>query len=240
MIFNLDGTPPDIGFPDASLAEAEPNGLLAVGGDLSPQRLLNAYGRGIFPWYSAGQPILWWSPTPRMVLYPAEFHHSRSLRRSLRQRGYEVSVDQAFEHVIRGCAAPRDGTPGTWLVDEMIDAYVALHAARVAHSIEVWLGHELVGGLYGIALGQMFFGESMFSRRTDASKVAMAWLAELATEHPFQLIDCQVYNDHLASLGARTISRELFRRTLAQATQADASTFGGQPRRPASRLRAAT
>jgi len=239
VIFDLDGTPPDIGFPDVTLAETEPNGLLAIGGDLSPQRVLGAYRRGIFPWYSAGQPILWWSPAPRMVLYPGELHVSRSLRKSLRRRGYEVSLNQAFADVIRACAAPRDAQPGTWLLPEMIDAYGELHRAGFAHSIEVWLGEELVGGLYGIALGQMFFGESMFSRKTDGSKVAIALLAELSLKQPFRLIDCQVYTEHLASLGAREISRELFQATLEQGTAAPARPLDRLPRRPARLLEAA-
>ncbi len=239
MIFDLDGTPPDIGFPDAGLAETDPNGLLAIGGDLSTERLLNAYAYGVFPWYSVGQPILWWSPAPRMVLFPAELHVSRSLRRSLRHRRYELSVDLAFEAVIRGCAAPRDGHPGTWLVPEMVAAYIALHRAGFAHSIEVWLEDDLVGGLYGVAIGQMFFGESMFSRQTDASKAAMSLLVEIAAEHPFQLIDCQVYTDHLASLGAREIDREQFQQAVHAATRAPTPTLGVRARRPAADLRCA-
>ena len=237
MIFDLDGTPRDIGFPDTRLAESDPNGLLAIGGDLSLERLLNAYAQGVFPWYSHGQPILWWSPAPRMVLYPGELHVSRSLRRSLRRRGYELSVNQSFEAVIRACAAPRDTHPGTWLVPEMISAYLTLHAAGYAHSIEVWLDEELVGGLYGVALGQVFFGESMFSRQTDASKAAMSLLAEIAAEHPFQLIDCQVHTDHLASLGAREIDRELFQQSVYSATRATAPALGRRRRRPAAELR---
>jgi len=239
VIFDLDGTAPDIGFPDTRLAESDPNGLLAIGGDLSQERVLNAYRRGIFPWFSAGQPILWWSPAPRMVLYPDELHISRSLRRSLRRRAYQVSVNQAFEAVIRACAAPRATQSGTWLVPEMIASYAALHHAGFAHSVEVWRGDELAGGLYGIALGQVFFGESMFSRRTDASKVALVLLAELAMAHPFQLIDCQVYTEHLASLGAREISREHFQATLQQATRAPAARLGRLSRRPAADLRSA-
>ena len=237
MIFDLDGTPADIGFPDTRLAESDPNGLLAIGGDLSLERLLKGYAHGVFPWYSHGQPIHWWSPAPRMVLYPDELHVSRSLRRSLRRRGYEMTVNQSFGGVIRACAAPRDAHPGTWLVPEMISAYIALHEGGYAHSIEVWRDDELVGGLYGVALGQMFFGESMFSRQTDASKAAMSLLAEIATEHPFQLIDCQVHTDHLASLGAREIDRELFQRTVHSATQATAPTLGRHGRRPAAELR---
>lgn len=222
MIFDLDQTPPDIGFPPTRLAETDPNGLLAVGGDLSTTRLLNAYRRGIFPWYNEDQPILWWSPAPRMVLYPEEIHVSRSLRRSMRQRGYAVGVDQAFAAVVEGCAAPRAGVRGTWLLPPMRAAYQALHAAGHAHSIEVWHGDDLVGGLYGVAVGQLFFGESMFSRRDDASKIALAFLAELASSQPYRLIDCQVYNPHLASLGAREISREAFEAVLADAVAAPA------------------
>lgn len=239
MIFDLDGTPPDIGFPDVSLAETEPNGLLAVGGDLSQERLLQAYRHGIFPWYSAGQPILWWSPAPRMVLYPAEFHVSRSLRRSLRKGGYEVSVNLAFEQVIRACALPRDHQ-GTWLLDEMIASYIALHRSGYAHSVEVWRGNELAGGLYGVAMGRIFFGESMFSRHTDASKVAMALLTEIATQHPFHLIDCQVYTGHLASLGAREVSREVFQQTIEGAVAAPTPPLGRRSARPAASLGWAT
>ncbi len=230
MIFDLDGTPPDIGFPDIALAETDPNGLLAIGGDLAPERLLAAYRQGIFPWYGIGQPILWWSPAPRMVLFPEELHISRSLRRTLRREPFEVSVDQAFDAVIRACAAPREQNPGTWLVTEMIAAYNALHRAGHAHSIEVWRGAELAGGLYGIAIGQVFFGESMFSRYTDASKVALSLLAHVARDLPFRLIDCQVYTDHLASLGAREISRERFREQLTQATHTETPPFGARPR----------
>lgn len=217
MIFDLDHTPTDCAFPDTRLAEVEPNGLLAVGGDLREARLLNAYRHGIFPWYSAGQPILWWSPTPRMVLFPAEFRMSRSLRRTLRNRGYQLSVDQEFDAVIQGCAAPREAAAGTWLVTPMIRAYQGLHRAGHAHSIEVWHDQELVGGLYGMAIGRAFFGESMFSRRTDASKCALALLVDLARRQPFSLIDCQVYTPHLASLGAREIDRRDFEQALQQA-----------------------
>jgi leucyl/phenylalanyl-tRNA--protein transferase len=237
VIFDLDGTPPDIDFPDIRLAETDPNGLLAIGGDLSQERVLRAYRLGIFPWYSAGQPILWWSPAPRMVLYPRELHVSRSLRKSMRRRGYEVSTNQSFEAVIRACAAPRDTQSGTWLVPEMIESYVGLHRAGFAHSVEVWRGDELVGGLYGIAIGQMFFGESMFSRQTDASKVAVARLTELAMQQPFRLIDCQVHTEHLASLGAREIGRGTFQDLLARATAVPAPPLGRLPRRPAADLR---
>lgn len=236
MIFDLEGTPPDIGFPDPSLAETDPNGLLAIGGDLTGQRVLAAYRRGIFPWYSPGQPILWWSPAPRMVLFPTEFHCSRSLRRSLRNRGYDVSVNLAFEQVIRACAEPRGPHEGTWLLPEMIESYVALNAAGHAHSIEVWLGRELIGGLYGISIGQIFFGESMFSRRTDASKVALSRLTEIAFKQPFQLIDCQIYTEHLANLGGRELSRQAFQQALETAVAAPSIELGQQPRRPAADL----
>lgn len=240
MIFDLDQTPPDIGFPPTSLAETEPNGLLAVGGDLSVTRLLNAYRRGIFPWYNEDQPILWWSPAPRMVLYPDEFHVSRSLRRSMRRAGYAVGVDQAFGAVLEGCAAPRAGSPGTWLLGPMRAAYHALHAAGHAHSIEVWHQGELVGGLYGVAVGQVFFGESMFSRRDDTSKIALAFLAQLAGGQPFRLVDCQVYNPHLASLGAREISREAFEAILAEAVTAPAQPIAAHDPVPAAQLEAAS
>lgn len=219
MIFDLDGTMPNVGFPDTRLAESDPNGLLAIGGDLSEARLLSAYRRGIFPWYSVGQPILWWSPAPRMVLYPNELHVSRSLRKSLRNRGFEVSVDMAFDTVIRACAAPRDDSDGTWLVPEMIDSYTSLYRAGHAHSIETWLRGELVGGLYGVMIGSAFFGESMFSRRSDASKVAFTQLAEIGRALPLHFIDCQIHTDHLGTLGARQIDRDLFQTELQAAVK---------------------
>jgi len=237
MIFDLEGTPADIGFPDPAMAEEEPNGLLAIGGDLSAERVLAAYRRGIFPWYSVGQPILWWSPAPRMVLYPAEFHCSRSLRRSLRNRGYGVSINLAFEQTIRACAEPRGPHEGTWLLPEMIESYVALNLAGHAHSFEVWLDGDLVGGLYGIAIGRAFFGESMFSRRTDASKVALSLLVETALGQAFHLIDCQIYTEHLASLGARELSREDFEHALQTAVADTSPELGTAARRPAAGLR---
>lgn len=236
MIFDLDGTPHDIGFPDTRLAETDPNGLLAVGGDLSCERLLEAYRKGIFPWFSHGQPILWWSPAPRMVLYPQEFHMSRSLRKSLRHRGYSVSLNQAFETIIRACAAPRDEAAGTWLLPEMISSYCALHADGMAHSVEVWHDGELIGGLYGIALGGAFFGESMFSRRSDASKTALTLLVDIARRHPFLLIDCQVYTPHLASLGAREIQRKAFEQQLRQAIASDTPALRAIAAFPAAEL----
>ena len=236
MIFDLDGTPPDIGFPDTHLAETDPNGLLAIGGDLSQERLLNAYRHGIFPWYSVGQPILWWSPAPRMVLYPNELHVSRSLRRTMRRAGYTVSINMAFGQVIRACSAPRPGQDGTWLVPEMVEAYLALHQSGHAHSFECWQNGELIGGLYGVGVGQLFFGESMFSRRSDASKLALALLAETATQVPYGLIDCQVFTGHLARLGAREVSRARFQRELEAHVNAPATPPGRHPPRPTTAL----
>jgi leucyl/phenylalanyl-tRNA--protein transferase len=205
--------PPD-SFPDPDFALSEPNGLLAIGGDLSPARLLAAYRRGIFPWFSEDQPILWWSPDPRAVLFPNELHISRSLRRRLRSNRYGVSVDQDFDGVIRGCAGARR-TAGTWLGEDMIAAYTELHRLSVAHSIEISQHDELVGGLYGVHLGGIFFGESMFSLQPDASKIALVKLAQMAAHYDLGLIDCQVPNDHLLSLGARLIPRSEFRQWIA-------------------------
>ncbi|AEV27308.1 leucyl/phenylalanyl-tRNA--protein transferase [Azospira oryzae PS] len=198
-------------FPPLATALSEPNGLLAVGGDLAPERLLAAYRRGIFPWYSPGEPILWWSPDPRMVLFPAEFKVSRSLGRTLRRGGYEVRLDTAFARVIAACAqTPRRGQHGTWIVPEMQAAYRRLHELGLAHSVETWVDGELVGGLYGIALGRMFYGESMFSWRSDASKIAVAHLARYLERLGFGMVDCQMHTAHLASLGAREIPRDDF------------------------------
>ncbi len=196
-------------FPDPSLALREPNGLLAIGGDLSPRRLLAAYARGIFPWYEDGQPPLWWSPDPRAILRPASFHTSRSLKRSLGRAGFEVSVDQCFAGVVEACATRR-GAAGTWLIPEMRAAYQRLHELGVAHSIEIWSGSALAGGLYGIALGRVFFGESMFSRRNDASKAALWWLAHQLCEADVPLIDCQLPSAHLSSLGSICLPRAQF------------------------------
>ena len=215
MIFDLDGTPPGTPFPDPALAETEPDGLLAVGGDLSPERLVNAYRQGIFPWYSAGQPLLWWSPDPRMVLFPERLHVSRSLRRTLRRGTFEVTFDRDFGAVIRACAAPRDDGGGTWITAQMIDAYERLHRLGLAHSVEAWHRGELVGGLYGVALGSLFFGESMFSTMSDASKVAFVRLVQTLQAAGCPLIDCQVYTAHLASLGAEPIPRARFLELLA-------------------------
>ncbi|MCU7924059.1 MAG: leucyl/phenylalanyl-tRNA--protein transferase [Candidatus Thiodiazotropha sp. (ex Dulcina madagascariensis)] len=209
MIFLLDDDP-DTPFPDVSLAEREPDGLLAVGGDLTPQRLVHAYRQGIFPWFTDGEPILWWSPDPRTVLYPKQIRISRSLRKTLRKGIYQVSFDHDFEGVIQGCAAPRDKSPGTWLVPEMIKAYRQQHLMGMAHSVEVWQDDELVGGLYGMAIGGVFFGESMFSRAPDSSKVALVHLSKKLADWGFKMIDCQVYTKHLASLGAEEIPRATF------------------------------
>ena len=207
MIALLSGDAP---FPPVDRALHDPNGLLAAGGDLSPRRLLEAYRQGIFPWFNADEPILWWSPDPRMVLFPDEFKISRSLRRTLRSKQYEVHADHAFEQVMRACAAPRPGQNGTWIHDHMIAAYTELHHRGYAHSIETWIDGELAGGLYGIAIGRMFYGESMFSRRTDASKIALAHLALQLARWNFGMIDCQMNTRHLASLGAREIPRTEF------------------------------
>jgi leucyl/phenylalanyl-tRNA--protein transferase len=188
----------------------EPPGLLAAGGDLSPARLLAAYERGVFPWYSAQQPILWWSPDPRMVLFPREFKCSRSLRKTLRNSALKTRVDQAFGATIRGCAAPRRSGPDTWLNAEMIDSYEQLHELGFGHSIETYRAEQLVGGLYGIQLGEIFFGESMFSLERDASKVALARLVDECRARDIKLIDCQVASAHLAGLGAREVSRSQF------------------------------
>jgi leucyl/phenylalanyl-tRNA--protein transferase len=239
MLYLLDGSPPATPFPDPANAETEPNGLLAVGGDLTPRRLLQAYRAGVFPWFSEDQPILWWSPDPRMVLFPDRLRVSRSLRKVLRRGEFQVSVDQAFERVIRACADPRRDDSGTWLVPEMIAAYTALHKLGVAHSVETWLDGTLVGGLYGVCLGRAFFGESMFSRVSDASKVALVQLAELTRRADFVLIDCQVYTGHLERLGAREIPRQQFLTLLRQALPSEPQIEWRQSRRHSSVLEAA-
>lgn len=200
----------DTPFPPVTEALKHPNGLLAVGGDLSPARLLDAYQRGIFPWFGAGDPILWWSPDPRMVLIPGEFKVSHSLRKTLRRGAYQLRTDTAFEQVMRACAAPRKGQDGTWIQEEMVQAYCELHRLGYAHSVETWMDDELVGGLYGVCIGKMFYGESMFSRRSDASKIALAHLCAQLQRRDFGMIDCQMNTAHLASLGAREISRTEF------------------------------
>ncbi|BBO57460.1 leucyl/phenylalanyl-tRNA--protein transferase [Cobetia amphilecti] len=203
--------PAPVRFPHASTALSEPDGLLCAGGELSPEWLLAAYPRGIFPWFSPGDPILWWSPDPRMVLKPEEVRVRRSLAKRLRNAGLSYSIDRDFTGVINACASiPRDGQAGTWILPEMQQAYIALHAMGHAHSVEVWQGDSLVGGLYGVACGRIFFGESMFSRVPDASKLALVILCQELKARDFPLIDCQMHTPHLASLGARSIARSDF------------------------------
>lgn len=206
--------PDTLDFPPTAEALDDPNGLLAGGGDLRPERLIHAYRQGIFPWYEDGQPILWWSPNPRAVVFPERLHLSRSLRKVLRRGTFQVTADQDFESVMRACAAPRDGAAGTWITDDMLAAYVHLHDQGVAHSIEVWQDNRLVGGLYGLALGRVFFGESMFSWADNASKVGFAHLVAQLRAWQFQIIDCQVSSGHLFTLGAEEISREAFEKIL--------------------------
>ncbi len=212
-------------FPPVDQALDEPNGLLAMGGDLSQARLLAAYRRGIFPWYEEGQPILWWSPDPRMVLFPHEFRMHRSLRKVLRNRGFDIRFDTNFQAVIEACAEPRPGQDGTWITEDMQHAYNRLHMAGHAHSVEVYdEQHRLVGGLYGVAIGRVFFGESMFSRVRDASKAGFATLVCHLQHWGFGLIDCQMETAHLASLGARSIPRSEFVRLLDRYCVEDAPT----------------
>jgi leucyl/phenylalanyl-tRNA--protein transferase len=203
----------DIVFPSPELAE--PDGLIAVGGDLSPERIMEAYRSGIFPWYSEGDPILWWTPSPRLILFPEEFYISRRLARTIRQNVFSVSADSSFEKVITNCAEQRsENRNETWITQEMISAYCHLHELGYAHSIECWKDDKLVGGLYGIALDHVFFGESMFSNMSNSSKVALNALVQHAKETGIHLIDCQMRTEHLASLGAREISRTRFEELL--------------------------
>ncbi len=205
---------PDTHFPPVEQATAHPNGLLAAGGDLSVARLVEAYRNGIFPWFNEDQPILWWSPDPRMVLFPAELKVSRSLDKILRNSSFEVRADTAFRDVIQSCRMPRRDQDGTWITAPMVEAYCELHRAGIAHSVETWLDGELVGGLYGIALGRAFFGESMFMRSTGASKVALVTLVRRLERWGFGMVDCQMNTAHLASFGAREIPRADFTRRL--------------------------
>lgn len=209
---------PEDPLPDPASAWRDPNGLLAAGGDLSAARLLEAYRQGIFPWYTAGQPVLWWSPDPRMVLDLDDFRVSHSLaktlRRMRREGGWRATLDACFGRVMRECAMPREGQDGTWITEDIASSYGELHGAGFAHSVEVWQGDRLAGGLYGVSIGRMFFGESMFARVPDASKVALLALVRLLREHGFRVIDCQQNTRHLASLGAREISRQSFLRQL--------------------------
>ncbi len=216
--------------PDPRQAWREPNGLLAAGADLSPQRLLESYRHGIFPWYSEGQPVLWWSPDPRMVLYLDEFRWHRSLVKKIRHHrraqgddsGWHVTLNRAFEAVMQACAAPRGGEVGTWITDEMRRAYTGLHRLGHAQSVEIWHGDSLIGGLYGVSVGRMFFGESMFSHVADASKIALAALAAMLRQHGFHMLDCQQNTHHLASLGAREIKRADFLDEIAELTRLSA------------------
>ncbi|MES2624172.1 MAG: leucyl/phenylalanyl-tRNA--protein transferase [Pseudomonadota bacterium] len=206
-------------FPDPATALKSPNGLLAVGGDLQPMRLLQAYQRGIFPWFDDDQPPLWWTPDPRMVLFPDELHISRSLQKVINNSSFLLSSDRAFAEVLAGCAAPRKGANGTWITHEMQQAYRKLHELGFAHSLEVWHGDVLVGGLYGLAIGKVFFGESMFSRESNASKIAFVHAVQTLAVSGVELIDCQVANPHLESLGARTIPRKDFMQFLPACTK---------------------
>lgn len=220
------------GFPPLASALDNPNGLLAAGGDLSPERLLLAYRSGIFPWYEADQPILWWSPNPRSVLFPEEVRISRSLRKRLRRHEFEMRLDSDFAAVIEKCSGPRDYTDETWLTDEMKAAYLRLHTLGYAHAIEAWQDGQLVGGLYGVCIGRIFFGESMFHDVTDASKVALVWLSRLMQAQGVPLIDCQVGNDHMERLGARGIPREVFTSYLAEYCAADPIDWAALPTDP--------
>ena len=215
-------------FPPLESALAEPSGLLAAGGDLAPERLLAAYRKGIFPWYSDGDPILWWSPDPRMVLFPTQLKLSRSLTRTLRNSHYEVRCDSRFAEVMAACAAPRPGGGGTWISAAMQAAYGRLHELGYAHSVETWCQGELIGGLYGVAIGGIFFGESMFARARDASKLAFAHLCRHLERHAFAVIDCQMKTAHLATFGAREIPRHEFIALLEQHRDVD----GGSYRQP--------
>lgn len=209
----------DTPFPPADHALRDPNGLLAAGADLSPERLLDAYRHGIFPWFNHGEPILWWSPDPRMVLLPGKMKVSRSLAKRLRRREFEVRADSAFADVMRACAAPRDAQGGTWITAKMQRAYLRMHELGYAHSVECWQDDALLGGLYGMGVGRAFYGESMFSRRSDASKVALAHLVRYLDSRRFRVLDCQMSTTHLASLGAREIPRSQFVSGLREWTQ---------------------
>lgn len=198
------------GFPPVASALRDPDGLLAIGGNLSPAMLIDAYRQGIFPWYSSGQPVLWWSPNPRCVLEPDNLRISRSLKRTLRRGFYQVTFNRCFDRVITACSRPRKDSDDTWITQEMADAYNELHRLGHAISIETWIQGDLVGGLYGVVIGRVFFGESMFSRKTDASKVALVHLVEELKQKHFRIIDCQVHSRHLQSMGATPMERDMF------------------------------
>lgn len=226
--------PLEIEFPPTCNALDEPNGLIAAGGDLSPERLLLAYRCGIFPWYEEGQPILWWSPAPRAVLFPEGVKISKSLRKTLRSNRFDIRIDTAFDQVLQHCSEPREYTAGTWITEEMKMAYRRLHRLGYAHSVECFVDDRLVGGLYGVGLGRMFFGESMFHHERDASKVALVWLCRLMLAERGPLIDCQIPNDHLTSLGAVDMEREIFENYLEQYAGPDIEPidWAGLPARP--------
>lgn len=231
MIPILDSNP-ESSFPAVEQALDYPQGLLAAGGDLSPARLINAYRHGIFPWYSEGEPILWWSPAPRCVIYPSAVHVSRRLRRHYNQGRFSLTADHAFDRVIKACAEPRSQQEGTWITHDMQAAYKQLHQMGVAHSVEVWVDNGLAGGIYGLALGRVFFGESMFSRTQGASKIALVALCRQLREWQFTLLDCQVTNSHLVSMGAVEISRDEFHGHLQAALDPDhwRRSFACEPR----------
>ena len=212
--FWLDPLDETYSFPDVSLALSEPDGLLAIGGTLCPERLISAYTQGIFPWYNEDQPIMWWSPTPRMVLFPEKINISRSLRKTMRKSQFEVTLDHAFKAVIEACQQPRPREPGTWITPDMQNAYCEMHRLGHAHSVECWADGQLVGGLYGLSFGKIFFGESMFSTCKNASKVALATLACQLQKWGFTAIDCQITSQHLLSMGAEEVSRDKFTQLL--------------------------
>ena len=226
----IDSNDPDADFPPLDHALTDPDGLLAFGGDLSVKRLLKAYRLGIFPWFSDGEPIMWWSPNPRTVLFPDKLKISRSLAKTCRKRPYKITLNKAFENVIQACAQPRNDGEGTWITTDMQQAYCALHRSGHAHSVEAWQDDQLVGGLYGIAIGQVFFGESMFAGATDASKIAFVHLVQQLQAWGFQLIDCQVDSAHLQSLGASQISRSEFAHYLDKYCETDAKSADWQAR----------
>jgi leucyl/phenylalanyl-tRNA---protein transferase len=213
------------GFPPVDKALRDPDGLLAIGGTLSEERLLDAYKKGIFPWFNEGQPVMWWSPDPRCVLTPEEIKISRSLAKRLRQNKFEITYDTAFQEVIDACAAARKNIDETWITDDIKQSYNNLFTIGYAHSVECWLDKKLVGGLYGLAMGKIFFGESMFSRETDASKVALVHLANQLEQKGFRLIDCQVHSQHLQTLGAKPVHRELFIQILNNYCNYDKTSF---------------
>ena len=225
----------DAPFPPVSRALTSPNGLLCAGGILTPEKLIEAYSQAIFPWFSEGDPILWWSPDPRMVLFPEELKVSRSLRKTVARGRFETRFDTRFREVMEACAQPRDGQGGTWIVPEMVQAYTGLHELGFAHSVESWLDGRLVGGLYGVSLGRAFFGESMFSRETDASKVALVRLVERLRERGCRVIDCQQATAHLASLGAREIPRKEFAKLVRESIQYPLSGERWSPHDPAAK-----